>query len=390
MKHPLLQCAAVFVAILSLNLLSRGVCSAAGVITADFTIDYTSYKQSPGTEERAERSHSMTGRVQMLDSRAAWRLEFRRVANSSRLYAYTNGAVAAYTTIIEEDSSLWGRYGGAPVIAPASSEGGPIGIEIDAGSLPLSGLWQATLAWFVWCSGEHLSVTNRLLPDLLANVREDRLSLGFRDVTTRYSDWLGAPVEMIQYYDHDLIRKSVVHDWMPRANISVAKYATGEPGLWVKQGQKRAEFKVLSTRSVLGANWPTEFLYVAYKPSTQGIATVLAKVHGSVSALSTNEPMEFPVELKRHTSFAVVDHRFRHPSRTVDYLHYAQTNFGVLPTNSSKLLEVYSKSVQEAPLDHYHKRLLAFQLIATTSVLWIGGMALWKWRRKAHRIQLAP
>jgi hypothetical protein len=121
----------------------------------------------------------------------------------------------------------------------------------------------------------------------------------------------------------------------------------------IPDGVLQARYNVLNSTNIGGVNIPLVFRFETFILGPDKELLPIGDTWGRVVDLSPTTEPQFVISPEKR--FAVVDYRFRHPTKQVDLIEYTITN-GVVPSASDPILQkIYQAKVTAAPYDLVYK-----------------------------------
>lgn len=271
------------------------------------------------------------------------------------------------------------RLGSDSAHGPSQSDW--IFLTISPEEVPLDNLG-SQLSWLALCSGQYLRKPGRLLPLPTALTRAYAGAFGFKDNTDTFSDELGLPRSVGMLASAKLSAMAVKHESLFRTGRSSAAIRNSiSPHANFPEGFLKASYRVLTHTNFGGWIIPTSFTYEDFAPAAGGGATPILIAAGAVDSIKGS--IEPTFTLSPTVRYSVADYRFRHPSKTVDQIHYAITNGQVQPTTDPALRRMFERQVAAAPFDpvikvHYGIYVVFMALLAGPVI----AAAVFRLRRK--------
>lgn len=241
------------------------------------------------------------------------------------------------------------RYGLSPS-SPQQPRKAATHVTVMEGTVPFSDPG-ANVPWLAFCSSMYLNLPDRLIPLPTGNIRRVRESFGYVDRTDRYADTLALPKKVVWVADQRLMRRAPRHWSLNRRGRSpehIRLALSGETRF--PHGFERAVYEVTSKTNLGGYTIPLNFRLTSFRPYYRdGRPLRVADAFGEVRSLEISDAPGKPL-LDGHL-YHVIDYRFRHPRRLVDYIRY-QIEDGVVPLKSDPILQaLYEEAVSSAAID---------------------------------------
>ncbi|RME95261.1 MAG: hypothetical protein D6766_03805 [Verrucomicrobia bacterium] len=306
-------------------------------------------------------------------------------------------------TIIRPPKAVPGmveRYGAKP-LQPLPA-GLPVWIQVTPGPFDPEGDIRQNLLWLACASSR--SNLRRLpgLPVPHAIARFETPAFDHPVEREHFNDSLGLLRRARWLFPPQFDPPPAPNPYLSRSSQNADErrgYAAGGRRWPGEEGRPMAEYRVLSWTNFHGWHIPVSFTYQAKWPDAMyrrlgwdpaRVSTKRAEARGQATVWPTHPGDPFPALLTNGVTYSVTDHRFRHPTRLVDAIHYTLTNATALPpTNDARLQQLFQVEVQRAPVDPLlaaagPSPVVRGVWLAVLFIVTIAGGSLWLWRAMAR------
>jgi hypothetical protein len=202
------------------------------------------------------------------------------------------------------------------------------------GGHPLGNLG-VNIPWLAFCSGNYLKGAGRVVPLPVLDIHGNIDSLSYTDKAETFEDALGLPTSMELFTSRAQYLKSLGDDRLFRSER--LRKARLNPEFKLADGILRFRYAVHASTNFNGWSFPTEFNYFDYRSADGGGAwNLVAKGAGKIKSIrATGEPENVFVQGQAQ---AIVDMRFRHPTKLLDAITYTWTN-AIVPSTNDPILK---------------------------------------------------
>ncbi len=367
------------------NLILMSLTTALGCVASPihfgFVIDTTQYIHTIASPKPKERQASIGGIIVIDPANHRWMIRFPSMANAEVILVCDGTNVVKYTVILHQDAALLERFPGA--VADLPKEGGPVMMVVTPGFHPVD-LYVVNLAWMAWCSGPFLKIPDRVIPTVVNSIRGDLAAYGFSDRTQTFSDSLGLPKSLELIVSHERMKASPL-------SVTIGR-ETPDPGrmkaaftrkILIRDGSVHARLVAVNSKEVDGIALTSEFRFESFelRQDEQQVTNVVAQ--GRIVGEVTTGDFVLPEAVRSHQNFGVVDHRFRHARKAVDYIQYAQPSCDVREPSDPKLVALYNGKLSKASLDPVLQvKLRIYGMLGLGVGLPITAFVFWRRKRR--------
>jgi hypothetical protein len=336
------------------NLIFLALTTAVGCVASPihfgFVIDTTQYIQAIASPQPKERHASVGGSITIDPANQRWMIRFPAMGNAEEIHICDGTNVVKYTVVLHQDLALLEQFPGAG-LADLPKAGGPVMMVVTSGFHPADH-YVVNLAWMAWCSGPFLKIPDRVIPTVVNPIREDLAAFGFSDRTQTFSDALGLPKLLELFVSHERMKASPLSVTVGREIPNPARTeAAFARKFRIRDGSVHSRLVAVNSKEVDGVALTSEFRFEAFesRQDEQQVTNVVA--HGRIVGEVTTGDFVLPEAVRSHQNFGVVDHRFRHERKSVDYIQYAQSGYEVRESSDAQLVALYNGKLSKASLD---------------------------------------
>jgi hypothetical protein len=336
------------------NLILLALTTALGCVASPvhfgFVIESTTYFRTMASPQPKERQASIGGSIVIDPANQRWMIRFPSMGNAEEIHICDGTNVVKYTVVLHHDGAVLEHFAG-PRVADLPKDGGPVMMVVTPGFHPIDHYF-ANLAWMAWCSGPFLKIPGRVIPTVVNPIREDLAAFGFSDRTQTFSDALGLPKLLELFVSHERMKASPLSVTVGREIPNPARTeAAFARKFRIRDGSVHSRLVTVNSKEVDGVALTSEFRFEAFesRQDEQQVTNVVA--HGRIVGEVTTGDFVLPEAVRSHQNFGVVDHRFRHERKSVDYIQYAQSGYEVRESSDAQLVALYNGKLSKASLD---------------------------------------
>jgi hypothetical protein len=368
------------------NLILLALTTAVGCVASPihfgFVIDSTQYIQSMSSPKPREQHASIGGSITIDPASQLWMIRIPAIGNAEEIHVCDGTNVVKYTVVLHQDGALLERLAGA-VPANLPKDGGPVMMVVTSGFHPADH-YVVNLAWMAWCSGPFLKIPDRVIPTVVNPVREDLAAFGFSDRTQTFSDALGLPKRLELIVSHERMKTSPLSVTVGREIPNPARVeAAFTRNFRIRDGSVHARLVAENSKEVEGIALTSEFRFESFelRQDEQQVTNVVA--HGRIVGEVTTGDFALPEAVRSHQNFGVVDHRFRHERKAVDFIQYAQSSCEVRGPSDPELVALYNRKLSKASLDPVLQvKQRIYGMLGLGLCLPITAVVFWRRRRR--------